>query len=215
MAPPTTYAAFLRGRERTIRGLTARVEVILRFVLAPGLRPPRRRAAATGRRMAAHGLDALDSCDAAERAVSRMTGYPQKQPRDGTDIRGVDAGRDFGGNFATIVMFPGRPCIMLSDDRSLFIIESRFRRLQRPIKPAVRAFLANIDLKSCGMGPQHQLGVSGRLYLGRNLRVRIHGEDFSTEPLRGVSRSVLRGPHNFLPAAGLNLVNIPCARGEP
>src|SRR5260370_38466849 len=201
MALPT-YAAFLRGRERPIRGLTARVEVILRLVFIPGLCPLRRRAAAAGRGPTALGVDSLNCDDTDEPAVSRMTGYPQKKPRDGTDIRGVDAGRDFGGDFATIVMFPGRSCIMLSDDRSLFIIESRFRRLQRPIKPAVRAFLANIDLKSCGMGLQHQLGVSGRLYLGRNLRVRIHGEDFSTEPLRGVSRSVLCGPDKFCQRPG-------------
>lgn len=81
---------------------------------------------------AAHGVDALNRCDAAEDAVPFISCDIEQKPGDGSRDWRIDFGGEFGSDLTAIIVLPGWPGKVPANKSSLLIVKKGFRGFEHP-----------------------------------------------------------------------------------
>src|SRR5258708_3644833 len=128
--------ASLRGRE----------EIVVGGVTALGFGGFVRFVAAIGWRLAAVGVDALDSGDVRQQAFAGMAHDRHQQPWDRIRIERVHARGAFARYLAAVFQLPCRTSRVLADDLILAVVKFGVGSLKSPCELAVGASRAGINL---------------------------------------------------------------------
>ena len=102
-------------------------------------------------------MNALDATNPAKRTITRMRSNRNEQPRNRIRIGRIDSPHSFPGDFASIIQLPGRPSIMMADNRTPLVMELSLRSLQSPSKLTITPSLTNVNLRASRMHLQNNV----------------------------------------------------------